>query len=422
MTVPKGGPLSRRRIIGTAAGGGVAVITGFPAILRAQSRDPIKIGMPTILSGRFTQLGTTSRDAALLSIEAFNAAGGLSGRRLELVARDSKGRPDEAARVVRELLNNDGCQIIIDAEASTGAFAVHEVVRQTGHLCLHAVSETSALTADPKLRAPNTFRFARQGIHDSIWGGKYAADLSNAQNITRWMICSPDFAYGRDTAAQFMEYLKRFEPRVSLVDETWPKFGAPDYTENLTRILSAKADAVYSGLSGGDIVAFIDQANLYSLFDRTRLVTPNLADVSTLREIRRLPKNLYSGNRSTPNFPATPAYARWYESYQKRFGTVPSNWAWQAALATDFLIAAMRKTGSAEGQTLAEALRGLSIETPFGTDGTVTLRAEDQTVVNYAIGWGPITAQPPYFSNVGTADWGFILEHEAKWKRKMGYA
>jgi hypothetical protein len=82
---------------------------------------------------------------------AIDASGGLAGRMIEMVIRDSKGQPQEAARVARELVNADGCEILIDAEASSGAFAVHEVARDLGVLCLHSNSETSSLTADPKL-------------------------------------------------------------------------------------------------------------------------------------------------------------------------------------------------------------------------------------------------------------------------------
>jgi branched-chain amino acid transport system substrate-binding protein len=83
-----------------------------------------------------------------------------------MVIRDSKGQPQEAARVARELVNTDGCELLIDAEASSGAFAVHEVARDLGVLCIHTNSETSALTADPKQHIPNAFRTARQGVHD----------------------------------------------------------------------------------------------------------------------------------------------------------------------------------------------------------------------------------------------------------------
>jgi branched-chain amino acid transport system substrate-binding protein len=69
------------------------------------------------------------------------------------------------------LINGDGCEVLLDAEASSGAFAVHEVARDLGFLCIHTNSETSSLTADPKLRLANAFRLCRQGIHDSIVGG-----------------------------------------------------------------------------------------------------------------------------------------------------------------------------------------------------------------------------------------------------------
>ncbi len=93
------------------------------------------------------------------------------GRQIQPIYRDSKGQPQEAARVARELVNTDGCEILLDAEASSGAYAVQEVVRDLGVLCVHANSETSSLTADPKLRVATAFRSARQGVHDAIVGG-----------------------------------------------------------------------------------------------------------------------------------------------------------------------------------------------------------------------------------------------------------
>ena len=171
---------------------------------RAQAKT-IKIGMPTILSGRVAQLGTSSRNGVMMEVEKVNAAGGLAGRQIEMVIRDSKGQPQEAARVARELVNTDGCELLIDAEASSGAFAVHEVARDLGVLCIHTNSETSSLTADPKQHIPNAFRTARQGIHDSIVGGSYAAAIAKAKGLKKWATCSPDYAYGRDTTGEFVD-------------------------------------------------------------------------------------------------------------------------------------------------------------------------------------------------------------------------
>ena len=86
---------------------------------RAQAKT-IKVGMPTILSGRVAQLGTSSRNGVMLEVEKVNAAGGLAGRQIEMVIRDSKGQPQEAARVARELVNTDGCELLIDARSVIG--------------------------------------------------------------------------------------------------------------------------------------------------------------------------------------------------------------------------------------------------------------------------------------------------------------
>src|SRR5260370_35926391 len=144
--------------------------------------------------------------------DKINAAGGLAGRQIEMVIRDSKGQPQEAARVPRELVNTDGCELLIDAEASSGAFAVHEVARDLGVFCIHTNSETSSLTADPKQHIPNAFRTARQRVHDSVVGGGYAAAIAKTKGLNKWATFSPDYPYGRDTTAEFTLSLTHFAP------------------------------------------------------------------------------------------------------------------------------------------------------------------------------------------------------------------
>lgn len=119
--------IDRRTLLKGAAAGSAAALCS-PYIATAQSKT-IKIGMPTILSGRVAQLGTSSRNAVTMEVEKVNAAGRLAGRQIEMVIRDSKGQPQEAARIAREFINTDGCEILIDAEASSGAFAVHPEAR-----------------------------------------------------------------------------------------------------------------------------------------------------------------------------------------------------------------------------------------------------------------------------------------------------
>jgi branched-chain amino acid transport system substrate-binding protein len=412
--------LDRRTVLKSAAAS-LAASLACPRILRAEDKV-IRIGMPTILSGRVAQLGNSSRNAVLMEVDKVNAAGGLAGRRIEMVIRDSKGQPQEAARVSRELVNSDGCEILIDAEASSGAFAVHEVARDLGFLCIHTNSETSSLTADPKQRIGNAFRVCRQGVHDSIAGGSYAAGIAKAKGLKTWMTCSPDYAYGRDTTAQYVEYLKHFSPDVEIVGEAWPKLFQPDYTEVVTKILQAKPAALYSCLWAGDLTAFIDQGNIYALFGQAEVFAVNLADYTCLTQVKNLPKGIHSGNRYIKTFPATPQNAAWGDAYRAKYGDYPTNWSWENATAVNFLAEAARKAGSADGKKLAEAMRGLTIKSPFGVQGTVTLRAEDQTLVDYAIGWGVTIPAEPYVPQLVAGDWKQITELEAAWMKQKGYA
>jgi len=88
--------VSRRSTLALMGAGAMTIAT--PWVARAQAKT-IKIGMPTILSGRVAQLGTSSRNGAMIEVDKVNAAGGLAGRQIEMVIRDSKGQPQEAARV-----------------------------------------------------------------------------------------------------------------------------------------------------------------------------------------------------------------------------------------------------------------------------------------------------------------------------------
>jgi len=414
------GSLQRRILLQGAAG--AAVLGGFPHIAGAQAKV-IRVGMPTILSGRVAILGTSSRAAVQLAVRQFNEAGGAGGRTIELVDRDSKGRPDEAAKVTRDLINKDGCEIIIDAEASSGSFAVQEVIRDLPTLCLHTCSETSSLTADPKIHVKTAFRCARQGIHDAVAGGKYASGISKAKGLKRWMTCSPDYAYGRDNTAEFMEFAKRFDPSIELVDQVWPKLFAPDYTENLTKLLQAKPQAVYSALWGGDLVTFIEQGNLYRLFSKFDFFSGGLGDGPVLTAIKQLPVGMNTAYRYNRFYPDRPGNLAFAEAYSKLTSQEPTNWAWQNSLACQFIFEALRRTnGKTDGMALAAELKGMNVKSPFAVEDGITMRDSDHTIIGYPVAWGRTVAKLPYVEDFSPVAWSEIVELEAQWKAGKGYA
>lgn len=417
MTSEIKGGIDRRKFIGSAVAG--AFVAGFPHIASAQAKV-IKVGMSTILSGRVATLGTSSQAAVQLAFNQMNAAGGINGRKFELVVRDSKGKPDEAAKITRDLVNNEGCEIIIDAEPSSGSFAVHEVIRDLGVLCLHTCSETSSLTADPKLAVKTAFRCARQGIHDAVAGGSYAAKIAKEKGLKRWMTCSPDYAYGRDNTTEFLQYAKMFDPSIEVIEQVWPKLFSPDYTESITKILQIKPQAVYSALWGGDVVAFIEQSNLYRLFQNTAFFSGGLGDPPILAAIKNLPQGLHTAYRYNKDFPALPENKAFADAFANIAHHEATNWGWQNYVATNFIFEAVRRTGGkTDSAALAKEIAGMKVKTIFGP---MTMRESDHTLINYPVAWGKTVSKAPWVVDHVDTDWSKILELEAQWKKQKGYA
>ena len=409
------GAITRRTVLA----GGAASMLAAPWVAKADTKA-LRIGMQSILSGPIALLGTSSRNALIIEQDRINAAGGFLGRKIEFVYRDSKGQPQEAARIARELVNSEGCELLIDAEASSGAFAVQEVVRDLGNVvCIHANSETSSLTADPKIRAPNAFRVARQGVHDAVAGSLYLSAYADAKKLNKWATCSPDYAYGRDTTAQYLQFFKKFKPDIEVISEGWPKLGQPDFTEVITKLIQAKPQALFTLLYAGDLSAFVNQGNVYALFSQMTVATPNV-DYPVLAAIKNLPAGIQSATRYLETFPDTPGNKEWGQAYLKRWNERPTNWSWQNSLAMHFLEEAVKKTNSLDAKALSAALTGMKINTPFGADGTITMR-DDHTTVGYAIGWGQTTPKEPFIIDVKAADWGKIIELETDWKKQQKY-
>ena len=417
MTRTRKPGLSRRSTLALMGAG--AATFAAPWVARADAKT-IKIGMQSIMSGPIALLGSSSRNALMMEQDRINAAGGFLGRQIEFVFRDSKGQPQESARIARELVNSTGCELLVDSEASSGAFAVQEVIRDLGNVvCIHTNSETSSLTADPKIRAPTAFRVARQGVHDAVAGSIYLADFAKAKKLNKWATCSPDYAYGRDTTTQYLQFLKQFNPDIEVITDAWPKLGQPDFTEVITKLIQAKPQALFTLLYAGDLSAFVNQANVYALFSQMTVGTPNV-DYPVMAAIKNLPAGIQSATRYLETFPDTPANKEWGQAYHKRWNERPTTWSWQCTVAMQFYEAGIKKANTLEAKALSEALTGMKINSPFGADGTITMR-DDHTTINYAIGWGQTTPKEPFLVDIKPADWGKIIELETEWKKQQKY-
>src|SRR3712207_799303 len=77
------------------------------------SGGTIKVGVYGDLSGQTSSFGESTRDGVRMAVDEINAAGGINGRKIEVLVEDDQGQPQQASTVVTKLINQDKVVAII---------------------------------------------------------------------------------------------------------------------------------------------------------------------------------------------------------------------------------------------------------------------------------------------------------------------
>ena len=125
--------------------------------LAARAADPIRIGFPIPLSGPTAVYGEPVLKGAEMAVAEINAKGGVLGRKLELLSRDSKASADEAVRLARELIIKENVDFLAGTLTSAEAPAVSTVAKENKIVFVAPTSKSTILT-DAKHIHPYIFR------------------------------------------------------------------------------------------------------------------------------------------------------------------------------------------------------------------------------------------------------------------------
>jgi len=233
----------------------MAVAVALAAPLAAQAANPIKVGMPMVLSGPGALFGEPTLKGAQMLVDEVNAKGGVLGRKLELISRDSKGNPDDAVRVAREMILKDNVDFLVGTFTAAEGPAVSPIAKENKIVFIAPVSKPYQLMAPENIH-PYVFRTASTTAIE----GSSAAELIAKLKVKRVATMSPDYTYGQEVTAAFVKHLKKIKPDMEIVDQQWPKLGEADYTPFINAQLSKRPEALFTSLWGGHFVTFIKQA------------------------------------------------------------------------------------------------------------------------------------------------------------------
>jgi len=333
--------MQRRTFLTTATLG--AATLAFPAVLRAQGKDPVRIGFPLPLTGPFAAIAGDMKQGAELGVDELNAKGGVLGRKVELLVRDDQLKPQVGAQRTQELIEKENCQFIVGGLAAHVQMAINEQTKKAKVLFI-STSQSDEISAKPDT-SPITFHEALNPTITCRVLGKWTAENLGK----KWWIIYADYAWGKQCNQVLQDALKKSGG--TLLGATPYPLGSAEFSAHLPKIQAAKPDVLMNVAPGADNIALHKQVISFGMKKDMKIAQP-LLWISYLKE-------------GGP------------ELYQDVYGAV--NWYWELQdsipTAKKFVDASMKKFNLPPGDYGAYSYSGV-LEVARGTELAKSTDAE----------------------------------------------
>ena len=303
-----------------------------------------------------------------LAVEEINAAGGLLGRKVEVVSRDDNGNPGDAVRVAEELVSRERVELLFGTFLSHTGMAVTDFAKQRKVLFLAAEPLTDKITWQNGNRY--TFRLRASTYMQTAMLVPEAAKLGKR----RWAVVYPNYEYGQAAVATFKELLRAAQPDVEFVAEQAPALGRIDAGAVTQALAEAKPDAIFNVLFATDLAKFVREGNTRGLFENTPVVSLLSGEPEYLDPLRAEAPQGWIVTGYPWYAIDTPEHGRFLDAYRKRWNDYPRLGSVVGYASMHSIAAAVRRAGSTDTERLVEAFRGVELESPFGR---ITYRASD---------------------------------------------
>ncbi|WP_445503468.1 ABC transporter substrate-binding protein [Microvirga sp. G4-2] len=325
----------------------------------AEAADPIKIGIVADLSGPCGALTDSEVKAIKLAVEEVNKGGGVLGRPYELVIRDSKTKPDEGAKVARDLVVTDKVNILTGVCSSAVVLAVSPVAKEYKIPFYTTIGATQR--PNYELWHPYYVQLQANALMEALAAAEYAATQPWKKIVTIGL----DYEWGHMTVEQFEKRLKALKPDAQIVKTLWPKLGETNMTSYITAALAEKPDMVFAVTFGGATNNLIKQGKSYGLLQQTKLFA--FLPVDTLKALANdLPDGVHGFGRA-PLFALNTDKAKAFgETYRAVYNDYPDDWAVMGYEGIQFLTAAIKEAGSVDADKIMAAMTSIRMDVMRG--------------------------------------------------------
>ncbi|MDH4190066.1 MAG: ABC transporter substrate-binding protein [Betaproteobacteria bacterium] len=347
------------------------------ACTAAAQNAPIRIGVVTPLSGTYAGIGQQVKWGLDLATSEINAAGGVLGRKLELIYEDEEANPAVATQKAEKLFQVNKVDFLTGTVNSGSTLAVGQVAERNQRLIATTVSFADSITGEKC--SPNVFRVnARAGMQSAALAEWLAKEKPNASVF----YLGPDYEMGRSTVAAFKHAAEGKGAKTA--GEIFAPLGNKDYSPYFGQIRAAHPGVLYTSVAGNDTVRLFTQLSEFGLGRNLQIVGASGTVTSqNLPAIGKAAEGFVTGVGYSPLIDS-PENKKFVAAFQSAYKTLPDLYGADSYGVMYFFKAAAEKARSADTDKLRGAMRDLQWNTP---QGMKKLRAGDHQAMQdmYAV-------------------------------------
>jgi len=242
---------------------------GFISDSVAADSAIVKIGLNYPETGPYAKQGLDQKRAAEIAVEEINASGGILGKKVQLVMRDTKSNAKIAKANAAELYDVEGVPMILGGSSSAVAIATGEVALQKDRLFFATLSYSTETTGEYGHR--HIFR----ECFDAYFAGKVMADYLNKNFKGRnYFYITANYTWGWTTES----VLRNFTNTKDTVKypEILTELGAKDFKAALLEAKAHGAEVLVLSLFGRDMEIAVKQADEMGLKNRMQIIVPQM--------------------------------------------------------------------------------------------------------------------------------------------------
>ncbi len=371
-------PAALAAVVGLAGCGGARTDAGAPAASAAEtscvdtSGDTVKIGFLNSLSGTMAISEQTVRDALDLAAAEINAAGGVLGKQLEVVAEDGASEPTVFAEKAEKLVASDCVAAVFGGWTSSSRKAMLPVFESRDALLFYPVQYEGLESS------PNIF-YTGATTNQQIVPGM---DYLKAEGRTKVFLVGSDYVFPQTANKIINAYAEA--NGIEIVGEEYAPLGHTDFSTIVNKLKSSGADAVFNTLNGDSNVAFFKEYKNAGLSPETvPVVSVSIAE----EEVGGIGVENVEGQLTAWNYYQTvdtPENAAFVAAFQAEYGAdrVTSDPMEAAYTSLHLWKAMVEKAGSFEVAAIQEAADGVTFDAP---EGTVTVNGDNHHIAKTAM-------------------------------------